>query len=94
MPPKRHRSEKGKGIAQSSSQAPRTDPLLRNDLASDRYTHLAPRNTISGRYVAIHDFEHLDIPHILRANNLVDFLSIREKVYTSLVPYFLSLIHI
>jgi len=88
MAPKRHRSEKGKGIAQSSTQAPRSEPMFRNDLASDRYTHLAPRNTISGRFVAMHDFEHLDIPQILRANNLVDFLSIREKVYTSLVPYF------
>jgi len=86
--PKRTRAEKGKGIAQSSSQVPRPDRLFRNDLASDRYAHLSPRNTNSGRFVAIQDFEHLDIPHILHTNNLVDFLSIKEKVYTSLVPYF------
>ena len=36
----------------------------------------------------INDFEHLNLAHILQANSLGDFLSIRESVCPSLVPYF------
>ena len=85
---KRSRTEKGKAVAQPSSQAPRPVRLFLNDLAADRYSHLSTRNINSGRFVAIQDFEHLNIPHILQTNNLVEFLTIKEQVYTSLVPYF------
>ena len=86
--PKRSRTEKGKGVAQPSSQVPRPVRPFINDLAADRYSHLSTRNINSGRFVAIQDFEHLDIPQILQSNNLVEFLTIKEQVYTSLVPYF------
>ena len=59
--PKRSRAEKGKGVAQPSSQTPRAVRLFLNDLAADRFTHLSTRNTNSGRFVAIQDFEHLDV---------------------------------
>ena len=34
------------------------------------------------------DFDHLNIPHILRNNSLDVFFAIRQPVYTSLIPYF------
>jgi len=38
--------------------------------------------------VVLQDFEHLNIPQILRNNSLDQFLSIRQLVYTFLIPYF------
>ena len=38
--------------------------------------------------MVIQDFEHLNLAHILGANSLENFFSLREPVYPSLVPYF------
>jgi len=38
--------------------------------------------------MVLNDFEHLNLAHILRANSLENFLTIRESVYPSLVLYF------
>ena len=80
---KRTRSEKGKS-AQTSSHL----PLFVSSQAQYRYIVLSTKNVSSGRCVVIKDFEHLNLAHILRANSLENFLSIREPVYPSLVPYF------
>jgi len=85
--PKRSRSEKGKSIAPSSSST-KTKPPFVSDLAENRYILLSGRTIISGRCVVLQDFEHLNIPQILRNNSLDQFMSIREPVYTSLIPYF------
>ena len=85
---KRTRTEKGKSVAQTSSHTPKLKRPFVNELASNRFIHLSKRNIISGRCVVLQDFEHLNIPHILRNNSLDEFMAIREPVYTSLVPYF------
>jgi len=84
--PKRSRSEKGKAIAPSSSS--KTKPLFVSPQTEHRYILLSEKTIISGRCVVLQDFEHLNIPHILRNNSLDQFMSIREPVYTSLIPYF------
>jgi len=86
---KRSRSEKGKYVAPSSSTPKPKRPFI-NDHAENRFIQLSKRSVISGRCVILQDFEHLNIPHILRNNSLDEFMAIREPVYTSLVPYFYS----
>ena len=83
---KRSRTEKGKSVVPSSSTRPKR-PFV-NDLAENRYILLSKKAIISGRCVILKDFEHLNIPQILINNSLDQFMSIREPVYTSLVPYF------
>ena len=80
---KRTRSEKGK-----SAQTPSHSPLFVSSQAQYRYIVLSTKNISSGRCVVVKDFEHLNLAHILRANSLKNFLSIRESAYPSLVPYF------
>ena len=85
---KRSRSEKGKTIVPSSSFTPRPKRPFVNDLAENRFIILSKKAIISGRCVILKDFEHLQIPHILRRNSLDKFMAIREPVYPSLVHYF------
>ena len=85
--PKRSRAEKGKSVVPSSSST-RTKPPFVSDLAEQRFILLSRRTIISGRCVVLQDFEHLNIPQILRNNSLDQFMAIREPVYTSLIPYF------
>ena len=85
---KRTRTEKGKSVAHTSSYTPKPKRPFINELAENRYIQLAKRSIISGRCVILPDFEHLNIPHILRNNSLEEFLTIREPIYTSLIPYF------
>ena len=80
---KRSRSEKGKS-AQTSSHS----PLFVSSQAQYRYIVLSTKNVSSGRCVVIKDFDHLNLAHILSANSLENFLTIKEPVYTLLVPYF------
>ena len=82
---KRTRSEKSK-TAQSSSKS---SPFVSSQ-AQYRHIVLSTKNVSSGRCVVINDFEHLNLAHILRANSLDYFMSIREPVYPSLVQYFYS----
>jgi len=84
--PKRSRSKKGKSIAPSSST--KNKPPFVSSQAEHRYLLLSERTINSGRCVVLRNFEHLNIPQILRNNSLDQFMSIREPVYTSLVPYF------
>ena len=49
---------------------------------------LSKKSVISGRCVILKDFEHLQIPQILRRNSLDQFMAIREQVYPSLVHFF------
>ena len=84
--PKRSKSEKGKFIAPSSSS--KSKPPFVSSQAEHRYILLSEKTIISGRCVVLQDFEHLNIPHILRNNSLDQFMSIKEPVYTSLIPYF------
>jgi len=79
---KRTRTEKGKSVAHKPKR-----PFI-NELAENRYVNLSKRNINSGRFVVLQDFDHLNIPHIIRNNSLDEFLTIKEQVYTSLVPYF------
>ena len=85
---KRSRSEKGKTVVPSSSSTPRPKCPFINDLAENRFILLSKKSVISGRCVILKDFEHLQIPHILRRNSLDQFMAIREQVYPSLVHYF------
>ena len=85
---KRTRSEKGKSVAQPYSYVPKPKRPFINELAENRVVHLSKKNINSGRYVVLQDFEHLDIPRIVHNNSLDEFLTIKEQVYTSLVPYF------
>ena len=85
---KRTRTEKGKALAKPTSSTPKPKKLFINETAENRFIHLSKRNINSGRFVVIQDFEHLDIPRILHNNSLDEFLTIREQVYTPLVPYF------
>ena len=71
-----------------SSSTPKTKPPFVNSLAENRFILLSGRSIISGRCVVFKDFEHLNIPQILRNNSLDQFMAIREPVYTSLIPYF------
>jgi len=80
---KRTRTEKGK-LVQTSSHS----PLFVSSKAENRYIILSTKSVSSGRCVVIQDFEHLNLAHILGANSLENFLTIREPVYPSLVPYF------
>ena len=75
-----------RSIAPSSST--KTKPLFVSSQAEHRYILLSEKTIISGRCVVLQDFEHLNIPQILRNNSLDQFMSIREPVYTSLIPYF------
>jgi len=84
---KRSRTDKGKSVVPTSS-TPRTKPPFVNSLAENRFILLSGRSIISGRCVVLQDFEHLNIPQILRNNSLDQFMAIREPVYTSLIPYF------
>jgi len=85
--PKRSRAEKGKSVVPSSSST-RTKPPFVSELAENRFILLSRRTIISGRSVVLSDFEHLNIPQILRNNSLDQFMAIREPVYTSLILYF------
>jgi len=85
---KRTKTDKGKSVAHTSSYTPKPKRPFINELAGNRFISLSKRSINSGRYVALQDFEHLDIPRIIRNNSLDEFLTIREPVYTSLMPYF------
>jgi len=85
---KRSRTEKGKSAAQTSSFTPKPKRPFINDLAENRFILLSKKSVISGRCVILKDFEHLQIPQILRRNSLDQFMAIREQVYPSLVHYF------
>jgi len=85
---KRTRTEKGKSVAQPSSYTPKPKRPFINELAGNRFIQLSKKSIISGRCVVLQDFEHLDIPRILSNNSLDEFVTIKEQVYTSLMPYF------
>jgi len=78
-------------VAHTSSYTPKPKRPFINDLAENRYIQLSKRSVISGRCAILQDFEHLDIPRILRNNSLEEFMAIREPVYTSLVPFFMPI---
>jgi len=85
---KRTRSEKGKAPAKPSSHVPKPKNPFVNEVAEHRYINLSKRNLISGRFVVFQDLEHLDIARIMHNNSLERFVTIREKVYSPLMPYF------
>ena len=81
--PKRSRAEKGKSVVPSSSST-RTKPLFVSNLAEQRFILLSRRTIISERCVVLQDFEHLNIPQILRNNSLDQFMAIKAVSYTHL----------
>jgi len=85
---KRSKTDKGKSVAHTSSYTPKPKRPFFDNLAENRFITLSKRSIISGRFVVLQDFEHLGIPHIVQNNSLSEFLTIREPVYTSLMPYF------
>ena len=86
---KRSRTEKGKSTQPKAlTHSTQPKPLFVSPQAENRYILLSTKIVSSGHCVKINDFDHLNLAQILRANSLEEFLSIRESVYTSLVPYF------
>jgi len=86
---KRSRTEKGKSTQPKAlTHSTQPKPLFVSPQAENRYILLSEKTIISGRCVIINDFEHLNLAHILRNNSLENFLTVREPVYTSLIPYF------
>jgi len=75
-------------VVPSSSSTPKPKRPFINDLAENRFILLSKKSVISGRCVILKDFEHLQIPQILRRNSLDQFMAIREQVYPSLVHFF------
>ena len=86
MSTKRQKIEKSKQIESSSRS--------KNEFVSSNalYKHsiICNKHVISGRCVALADFDHLNLTSILKTSSLDYFVTIKEQVYPELVQYFFS----
>jgi len=55
-----------------------------------KHSVICNKHVISGRFVVLVDFEHLNLAPILRTSSLEYFVTIKEQVYPELVQYFYS----
>ena len=83
---KRQRSEKSKQSESSS----RHKNVFVSDNAMFKHSVICNKHVISGRFVVLVDFEHLNLAPILRTSSLEYFVTIKEQVYPELVQYFYS----
>ena len=66
-----------------SSSRPKNVFVLENALY--KHSVIYNKHVISGRYVVLTDFEHLNLGPILRTSSLKYFITIKEQVHPKLV---------
>jgi len=74
------------------SKQPESSSRAKNIFVSEnamfKHSIICSKHVISGRYVVLGDFDHLNLSLILKISSLDYFVTIKEQVYLNLVEYF------